>query len=86
MTVTVTMVEIQRAEAFGRIAARGGLGAGACPYQANGSAAERLLAARFVAAYLDADGPVSVDYDDGTRTHVTDKGTTIHVSHRSPVE
>jgi hypothetical protein len=63
--MSVTRRDLARAEAMGRIAARGRCGIESCPYEANGSPDERVLAGRFVRAYVAAGGAVSVDYDDG---------------------
>lgn len=57
--------DIKRAEAFGRLAARTGLGVDSCPYPADGAPHDRVMAARFVRAYLGAGGQVAVDYEDG---------------------
>ena len=57
--------DIQRAEAFGRLAARTGLTYRSCPYEADGNPDERQLAGRFVHAYLAAGGRIGVeDLDD----------------------
>lgn len=59
--------EIVRAQRLGRLAARAGRPVEACPYDAAGPPAQRVLAARFVAAYVAAGGDVGrVDFgDDG---------------------
>lgn len=56
----VTDRDLSRAEAFGRLAAKGGAGVRACPYEADGDASERVLAARFVAAYVRAGGRLPI--------------------------
>ena len=63
--MSLTARDVARAEAFGRLAARTGQPVGACPYEANGGPDERVLAARFVRAYIGAGGRVSIDYEDG---------------------
>ena len=63
--MTLTPGDLARAEAFGRLAAQKNLRVDTCPYEANGDNDQRVLAARFVAAYLDAGGTIEVDYDDG---------------------
>jgi hypothetical protein len=67
--MSVSRRDLARAEAFGRVAAKGGLSVQSCPYEANGSPNDRVLAARFVRAYLRHGGAVAVDYDDGTSQH-----------------
>jgi hypothetical protein len=59
--------DITRAQRFGRLAAREGRSlASACPYDANGTPAERVLARRFVQAYVGAGGTVDgLTYGDG---------------------
>lgn len=60
---TPTPQEISRAEAFGRLAARGGT-VDDCPYEANGDPWHRTLAARFVRAFLGAGGDSGVSCED----------------------
>jgi hypothetical protein len=48
----ITDQDLSRAEALGRLAARAGRDARACPYQVNGDTDQRVLAARFVRAYI----------------------------------
>lgn len=55
-----------RAESFGRLAAKKNCGVTACPYEADGDADQRTLAARFVHAFIKAGGKVAVVYDNGT--------------------
>jgi hypothetical protein len=62
--VSVSDRDLARAEALGRLAARGGKSVRTCPYEANGDPDQRILAARFVRAYIGAGGQVAVDYDD----------------------
>jgi hypothetical protein len=59
--------EITRAQRLARLAVRAGRPlADACPYDANGSAKERILTARYVQAYVAAGGTVDgLEYDDG---------------------
>jgi len=58
-----TDYEIARAQRLGRATAQAGHGAESCPYAADGAPHDRVLAARWVAAYLTA-APSSgaVDY------------------------
>lgn len=60
-----TPAELARAEAFGRVAARGGCQVTSCPYEANGTPSERVLSARFVRAFLAHGGTITVDFGDG---------------------
>jgi hypothetical protein len=63
--MSVTPRDLARAEAFGRLAAREHLGVRSCPYEANGTPDERVMAARFVAAYVRAGGQINVQYEEG---------------------
>jgi hypothetical protein len=63
--VSVNDRDIRRAESLGRIAAADGLPVNVCPYEANGDPDHRVLAVRFVRAYMKAGGKVAVDYEDG---------------------
>lgn len=60
----VETLEVQIAEAFGRLAARAGKSVRECPYEANGNPRQRMLSARFVHAYFDAGGTSPVGDDD----------------------
>ena len=62
--MSVTARDVGRAEAMGRLAAGDGLDVDACPYRADGSPDDRLLAARWVRAYLGAGGNAGFD-DEG---------------------
>lgn len=57
-------IEIQIAEAFGRLAARNGKSVRECPYEANGYRRQRMLSARFVHAYFEAGGTSPIGDDD----------------------
>lgn len=59
-----TQPDRDRAHRLGTLAAKAGRGlGGACPYNANGTGDERVLAAVFVRAYIDAGGTVDgLDY------------------------
>lgn len=64
---TPTDREITRAQRLGRLAARNSRAlASACPYDANGTPADKVLARRFVQAYIQAGGTVDgLTYGDG---------------------
>ncbi len=64
--MSLTDADLSRAEAQGRLAARDQLGVRTCPYEADGDAGQRVLAARFVHAYVGAGGLV----DDGEEEDV----------------
>lgn len=70
-----TAASYSRAEAAGRLAARAGTGIKSCPYEANGTPEQRVLAARFVHAYLVAGGAVAASTDDGPDAAATAPGT-----------
>lgn len=87
--MSLTKRDIQRAEAFGRLAARNRQSIHACPYEANGTPDDRVQAAHFIRAYLKAGGKVAVDYEDGQgategnpryRAATTRAGTVVKVA------
>lgn len=63
--MTVTLADMKRAAAYGRLAARRGRPVTTCPYEANGDHDQRVQAFWFVVAYVQAGGRVPVDYGDG---------------------
>jgi hypothetical protein len=54
MTQPTQPQTVQQAELHGRMSARAGRAMTACPYDPLGSAAQRVLARRWMRAYLDA--------------------------------
>ncbi len=59
-----TPQELSIAEAFGRLAARTKKGTRVCPYEADGTPDQRVLAARFVHAYFEAGGTSGIGDED----------------------
>lgn len=57
--------QLRRAESLGRIAARGQLGHDSCPFEANGTPEQRVLARRWMHAYIGAGGRVDGIEDQG---------------------
>lgn len=71
-----TTRDIQRAEAFGRLAARDGCKYDACPYEADGGPDERQLAARWMRAYMGAGGSID-EGDDMPEEQIAARGGAV---------